>query len=116
MPLPVGIQRSCYTENYLVTSLFGYWQYWNCKPECDEECLNEGYDQADCDQKAEDAMRAACNSDCRSNFVSFVDGAFVTPCEGTMCVDWSENIDILSGSEPLCEGANDIRDISFDVC
>ena len=64
MPTPPGVELSCYTENVSLTGPFGHWMYWDCKPECDAECLAEGNSQEECDQKAHDALVAVCGVDC----------------------------------------------------
>ena len=114
MPAPAGAEANCYTENYLLTGLYGYWEYWNCKPECDAACIAEGNSQFVCDQKAEDAMRAICLSDCRADLFAFDK---FTVC-GTMCVDWFENINPDDGPKELCPGAKftDLRTKSFSDC
>ena len=48
MPTPDGAPITCYTENYALTSLYGFWGQWNCKSTCDEECLAEGKSQDEC--------------------------------------------------------------------
>ena len=108
--MPTGdanVPVSCYTENYLLTSYFGYWEYWNCKSECDKLCLDGGKDQAGCDAEADAAMKVACKTDFRVSDPKNTEG--LAACDN-VCPEWKSDRNA-DEPTPYCEGAFDLRPI-----